>query len=1055
MNKDKIRELSDREQARNKLPIFFGSRSNYYHPIREVIGNSIDEIENNFDSGTIVVELGKDCQTITIDDSGRGMPMKDKNDCRLLFETLFAGTKYEPGNKIQVGTNGVGNTTINYTSLDFSCYSRGIGSIFEAKYKEGVLQSFEKKDLKFGTADESGTSISFKLDPTMYTNTTFEYERVKEIVNHFSANSPNINFRTIHLDQYHEYNYKDLIEFFKENTDSSQSTSGDLKLMDIAYKDEYTLSDRFDTKDLSKEELSELEVFEEENTISLVMSTSNEPVAKTFLNRCWLEEGGIIEESVYKGVRYWLNKYCKENRLFPKNVNNFVDSDIRSSLSFVCSIFSTLVEYEGQTKLKTSKTLYGKRVIQHVQTLLDFELIENKVEFDKFVDHILTVQKYNSNVENEKKKLKKILSAKSKKLGDRPKKLKPCLHKGPNAELFITEGDSALGAVVSGRDSSFQAAMPIRGKILNCIKATIPTILENDTVRQIINEINWGWVIDEADYKDLQTFDLKKSKYGSIIITCFDKDTEVKMMDGSFKTFETLVEENKNGIEEHWVYSCKKDGEIVPGKAINPRIIERVNRMAKVFLDDGSYIGCTPDHKLMMRDGTYKEVQFIQPNESVMPLYSKINEGHPYNFGRELLFDNKKGGYEYSHHIAAKILNGYAKWKDGGYHIHHIDENPSNNNPSNLEILTVHDHLSHHASSKKNIERFLKVRQTWGKSYNGTEQHLHDIKGARAKGAYKNCTWAQHYNGSEKHLSDIQRAKERGSYKNSYVSLYNKSEANRESTAKLNKRDDVKVLQKRGNILSIGKKILDLGYELTEELIISKEYKNNPNWKKVKYKNNKTKEIHFIPEKGTSLKKIMENFDSFDEFVEGSKNRNHKVVKIEYYDTPGTDVYCLTVEDHHNFAIRPKNSIDDSCVFVKNCDQDFDGLQIRQLLVAMFWRVARPAVEAGMIKIAQTPLFEIKVGDNIIYCFSDQEKDDKIKELGDTKFSISRAKGLGELDAEVLEETAMNPKTRRLLVVTVEDAEKYSQMVKDWMDDGSEERKRMINSQIHKYICED
>ena len=117
---DKIRKLDTRAQARDKISIFFGSRENYYHPIKETLANAIDEIINNFDSGTVTILLHEDNQTITIADSGRGIPLQLKTDgvynYELLFETLFAGTKYEKTDATTTGTNGVGNTVINHTS---------------------------------------------------------------------------------------------------------------------------------------------------------------------------------------------------------------------------------------------------------------------------------------------------------------------------------------------------------------------------------------------------------------------------------------------------------------------------------------------------------------------------------------------------------------------------------------------------------------------------------------------------------------------------------------------------------------------------------------------------------------------------------------------------------------------------------------------------------------------------------------------------------------------------------------------------------------------------
>ena len=128
-NNDKIRALSHREQAREKLPIFFGSRENYLHPFREAIGNAVDEIVNNYSKGIVTVTLSDDMQTISVSDTGRGIPIQKesegKKNYELLFETLFAGAKYNNNEQgqVTVGTNGVGLTVTNYTSSLFEVIS--------------------------------------------------------------------------------------------------------------------------------------------------------------------------------------------------------------------------------------------------------------------------------------------------------------------------------------------------------------------------------------------------------------------------------------------------------------------------------------------------------------------------------------------------------------------------------------------------------------------------------------------------------------------------------------------------------------------------------------------------------------------------------------------------------------------------------------------------------------------------------------------------------------------------------------------------------------------
>ena len=174
MNKDIIRVLDDREKSREKISVWYGSRDNYYHGLKEVIANGTDEIINNFDEGTVTVELHDDLQTITVKDTGRGIPIDGETDgvknYDLLFRTLFAGTKYDTTEETTTGTNGVGNTVLCYTSSIFyveSCYN---GYRHTLKFENG---GYIAQDLKKEKCDKNlhGTSITFKLDPKVYPKT--------------------------------------------------------------------------------------------------------------------------------------------------------------------------------------------------------------------------------------------------------------------------------------------------------------------------------------------------------------------------------------------------------------------------------------------------------------------------------------------------------------------------------------------------------------------------------------------------------------------------------------------------------------------------------------------------------------------------------------------------------------------------------------------------------------------------------------------------------------------------------------------------------------------
>lgn len=507
---DKIKKLEVRDQCREKLAIFFGSRENYYHPIKETLANAIDEIINNYDSGTVTILLHEDNQTITIADSGRGIPLQLKTDgvynYELLFETLFAGTKYEKTDATTTGTNGVGNTVINHTSLNFDVTNVQEKMFHNIMYRNGNLEketNFNKKirlefyhELVNGT---HGSVFTFKLDPEVYTNTTFDYDVIKEIVEHFSIASDKITYRLgkyvlgalDYIDTIHTVSIED---YFKDNQLNKLTSKENIS--SFIYDDD-----------------------NEQTNVNLVFATSTDPLQKSFLNLTYLEEGGSINEGVLDAIRLFANKYCRDKKLFPKSVTGFTKSDVEDSVSFVATVLSNNVEFQNQTKLSTNKKLYKDVIKKHTTSMLEVFQAQNSKEFKKFIDHLLTVQKHNGTNERAKKKLKKVLTEKIDTVNNRIENLVDSKNHGLEAELFICEGQSALGSVVLSRDAKYQAAYPLRGKILNCLKADYDTIFANKIVMDLIKVIGCGIETDKKR-KELDMFNIENLRYGKIIATC-------------------------------------------------------------------------------------------------------------------------------------------------------------------------------------------------------------------------------------------------------------------------------------------------------------------------------------------------------------------------------------------------------------------------------------------------------------------------------------------------------------------------------------------------------
>ena len=255
--RDNIRALSDREKAREKLPVFYGSRDGLYQGFMEVLNNGVDEVLNNFNKGIVEVILHDDNQTITVIDSGRGIPIDNEANVKLIFETLFASGKYDVSSKTSTGVNGVGTCVLMYSSEYFKCVSCLNGQKYEVEYFEGGLRKNGVNNI--GGTDKHGTEITFKLDKDCYTSTIFNPEVIEEAIRRISMVSENITIIFKHKDI--EKTFNNTIEEYFE------TYSKDIIGKPVIGKN------KLYTKDIEVEKQGEMVSVKETAEIQLVMGT--------------------------------------------------------------------------------------------------------------------------------------------------------------------------------------------------------------------------------------------------------------------------------------------------------------------------------------------------------------------------------------------------------------------------------------------------------------------------------------------------------------------------------------------------------------------------------------------------------------------------------------------------------------------------------------------------------------------------------------------------------------------------------------------------------------
>ena len=533
MGRDTIKSLSERQQARDKVAIWFGSRDNFVHPFKEVTMNGVDEITNNFESGEVFINLSNDCKTMKIIDTGRGIPIEGETptetedgrtelipNYKLLLLKLFAGTNYDnnANGKITTGANGVGLTVTNYTSKHFKVVSHRPSGTYTIEFNEGGILVYEPIRTD-NTEGKHGTEITFTLDDEVFTGTTYNIDEILDVIKNLAGVAHSVTFTIEHNGSEHYFHYDSLQQFFEENVENrtSKPAVGHQKTFkkEAEPMPEIQFTNSTPGHDPGGPSASDLAA--ETNLIQCIISTSSTPLQKSFLNSTYLSEGGSINRGIVYGVRDYVNKHIKDKKLIDKKLGEITPNDIEESISFVCNFLSTNVEFTNQTKLSTNKSLYMRIAKEYIQEVLEFYKIEQPKEFEKFINHILEVQKFNGKAMAAKNSLKKKLSEKVDNIINRIEGLIDCKLHDLTSEIFIAEGKSALGSIITARNPLTQAGIAIRGKILNCLKADYDEIFKSETVMSIIKALGCGIETDKKN-KDLGCFDISALRYGKIII---------------------------------------------------------------------------------------------------------------------------------------------------------------------------------------------------------------------------------------------------------------------------------------------------------------------------------------------------------------------------------------------------------------------------------------------------------------------------------------------------------------------------------------------------------
>ena len=577
-----ISALKGADRVRKRPGVIFGSNGleGCEHAVFEILSNAIDEAREGH--GDLIVVTRYADKSIEVEDFGRGCPVdwnesEGRFNWELVFCELYAGGKYgEDGDNYEysLGLNGLGSCATQYASEYFDATIYRDGQKYTLHFEKGEnIGGLHKEPAKH---HKTGSKFRWKPDLAVFTDIDIPAEYYQDTMKRQAVVNAGVTFRFRNQvgDQFEttEYRYDTgIVEYVTELAGENPLTQP------VYFETERVGRDREDLKDY-KVKLSVAFCFS--NTTSVI---------EHYHNSSWLEHGGSPEKAVRSAFVSALDSYLKKQGKYNKNESKVTFGDVQDSLILVSNNFSTATSYENQTKKSITNRFVQEAMTEFLRSSLEVYFIENPSEAEKIAGQILINKRSRETAEKARLNIKKKLTA-SNDLTNRVQKFVDCRTKEVSRrELYIVEGDSALGACKLSRDAEFQGIMPVRGKILNCLKADYNRIFKSEIITDLLRVMGCGVELKGVKKsKDLTDFDLDRLRWNKIII-CTDADVDgyqirTLILTMLYRLTPTLIEEGYvyiaesplyeiNYKEQTWfAYSDKEKNDIVAGELAGKKV---------------------------------------------------------------------------------------------------------------------------------------------------------------------------------------------------------------------------------------------------------------------------------------------------------------------------------------------------------------------------------------------------------------------------------------------------------------------------------------------------
>ena len=575
---ESIQSLKGADRVRKRPAVIFGSDGieGCEHAVFEIISNSIDEARAGY-GDRIVITRYKD-GSIEVEDFGRGCPVdwnsnEQRYNWELLFCELYAGGKYDAGGDYEysLGLNGLGLCSTQYSSEWMDVEICRDGFLYNLHFEHGENVGGMKKEAT--NRRKTGSKIRWKPDDQVFTDINVPLEWFQEAIKRQAVVNAGLLF--ILRDQKptggfesFEYLYQNGIsDYVKELVGSEQTLTGVQ-----FWQGERTGRDREDKPEY-KVKMQFACCFS--NRVKLI---------EYYHNSSHLEHGGSPEKAVKSAFVSQIDAYIKSSGKYLKNESKISFQDVEECLILVSSSFSSQTSYENQTKKAITNKFVAEAMTDFLKHQLEVFFIENPDDVARVAEQVLINKRSRENAEKTRMNLKKKLTA-TMDMTNRVQKFVDCRTKDiSRREIYIVEGDSALGACKQGRDSEFQAIMPVRGKILNCLKADYDKIFKSDIITDLLKVLGCGVEVKSKANKELSSFDLENLRWNKVVI-CTDADVDgyqirTLILTMLYRLTPTLIEKGYVFIAESPLYeiNCKDDTYFAYTEEEKARITEKLGK---------------------------------------------------------------------------------------------------------------------------------------------------------------------------------------------------------------------------------------------------------------------------------------------------------------------------------------------------------------------------------------------------------------------------------------------------------------------------------------------